>query len=129
MRVLIVEDELLIALELQTVLEAHGFDVLGPAQRCDDAQRLVANDTVDAVLLDFFLEDGEAQPLANLLHEKAIPFALCSGADEQELSSLYPGTPRIGKPYRTDDVVEVVQRLTSAVHPQRTAPMCAADKP
>jgi DNA-binding response OmpR family regulator len=106
-RVLIVEDQPLIALDLQSALESHGFEVVGPAAGVSDARQLIANQELDAALIDFVLADGEAQPLADLLNAKGIPFALCTGGDTYEMSARYPHAPVLTKPYKIEEIVHM----------------------
>jgi CheY-like chemotaxis protein len=111
-RVLVVEDQTLIAMDLQALLEDdRAFVVVGPATSVSEADALLAKEQVDLALVDFMLSDGEAGPLLDHLRAKSIPFALCTGADCHELSSAYPFTPILAKPYKIEDVVKVMKGL------------------
>lgn len=110
-RVLVVEDQTLIAMDLQALLEDTAFVVVGPAISVADATVLLATEQVDLALVDFMLADGEACPLIEQLKAKSIPFALCTGTDCHKLRGAYPHTPILGKPYKVEDVLKVMSDL------------------
>jgi DNA-binding response OmpR family regulator len=113
-RVLIVEDNSLLGIDLQDILEAHGCEVVGPSATVSDATTLIRREKIDVALIDYLLGDVDAAPLARLLNDKAIPFALCTGMREQEMSLRYPHTPILAKPYNPIDVCRVVDSLIAA---------------
>jgi len=110
-RVLIVEDQALIAMDLQMALESQTLEVVGPVASAREAQILLADVPVDAALVDFLLEDGTAESLFDFLNKNEIPYALCTGADAEELSARFPTTPILKKPYLVEDVIQVVRAL------------------
>jgi len=113
-RVLVVEDNALIALDLEEILKNSGCCVVGPSVTVQDAMLIVDQEGIDVAIIDFLLEDGVASPLAQYLDEKQIPFALCTGRDAHELSVHFPSTPILGKPYNPDDVALVVNSLIAS---------------
>jgi response regulator of citrate/malate metabolism len=110
-KVLLVEDEVLIALELQNALEACNCEIVGPASSMREAAALLKSSQVDAALVDLYLTDGISEPLLELLKSKAIPFALCTGADPREIMRRYPRVLVMRKPYIFDHACEVVDKL------------------
>ncbi|WP_409560174.1 response regulator [Hyphomicrobium sp. MC8b] len=108
---LIAEDSLLIAMDLENILTAFGCEVIGPVSTVGEAIDLIAVSSIDAAILDFLLADGSAEPLAEYLDDKGIPFAICTGTEEHKLSEYYPRTPILGKPYDSDDVRMLVNGL------------------
>ncbi|WP_045835464.1 response regulator [Hyphomicrobium sp. 99] len=113
-RVLLVEDNTLIALDLEEILKGYGCCVVGPSVTVREALEVLGTEEVDIAVVDYLLEDGEAAPLARALDDKGIPFAICTGAGEDELGTLYPNTPILGKPYNPDDVSIVVNSLIAS---------------
>lgn len=113
-RVLLVEDNMLIALDLEEILKGYGCRVVGPSMTVREALEVLDREEVDIAVVDYLLEDGEAAPLARALDDKGIPFAICTGAGEAELCTLYPNTPILGKPYNPDDVSMVVNSLIAS---------------
>src|SRR5688572_30122844 len=84
-RLLIVEDELLIALELQSILEQLGGIVVGPARSVAGALQLLSETTPDAALLDVNLGGDRVTPVAQACRERSIPFALVTGYGRLQL--------------------------------------------
>ena len=109
-RILIVEDEPLIAMMLEDVLDALGKQ---PVETCDTVQAALAvsdRQPVDAVILDINLSGGEKSwPGADALAAKGIPFILSSGGDE--VAEGHAGRPRLSKPYTMDGVERALAAL------------------
>jgi PAS domain S-box-containing protein len=89
-RVLVVEDEALVAMMLTDTLAELGFEVVGPFRKVADAMAAVDKRELHAALLDVNLAGERVYPLANLLQERGIPFAFVTGY----------GVESIEKPYR-----------------------------
>ena len=113
-RVLLVEDNALIAMDLEDIFEGFGCEVIGPVGTLKEALERLDQEQIDVAVVDYLLEDGNAGPLAETLNERSIPFALCTGAGEGEISSLFPHTPILSKPYNPDDVSLVVNSLIAS---------------
>ena len=100
--VLVAEDEFLIAMDLELLLEGHGWRVLGPAATVAEALRLLdggGEGTPDVALLDADLRDGTAAPVAGRLRALGVPFVLASACDGARLAALgLGGAPNVGKP-------------------------------
>ena len=100
--VLVVEDEFLIATDLEHMLGRHGWRVLGPAATAARALRLLDGDgeTPDVALLDANLGGGgTAAPVAARLRALGVPFVLASAYDGDRLAALgLAGAPNVGKP-------------------------------
>jgi CheY-like chemotaxis protein len=99
-RLLIVEDELLIALELQSIVEQLGGTVVGPAGSVEGALQLLSDTTPDAALLDVNLRERHVTPVAQACRDRSVPFALVTGYGRLELEEqLLQSAPRVGKPF------------------------------
>jgi two-component system, response regulator PdtaR len=85
-RVLVVEDEVLLAMEIEDVLVEAGFDVVGPASSVARALQLVSDRRPDAAVLDVTLVGEKVTPVALLLKSLDIPFVLASASDTAELA-------------------------------------------
>lgn len=97
--VLLVEDELLVAFDVQDMIEAAGFSVDGPYVSVDEAIAGLGRHLPDCAVLDVQLQDGEVFPVADLLHAAGVPFVFHSGhADAQSLRDRYPRAAVCGKP-------------------------------
>jgi len=99
-RVLVVADESLAAMLLETILEDMECVPIGPASNVDDGQRL-ARDTenLDAALLDVNLAGRQVFPVAAVLKARGVPFVFSTGYGESGLPDEWRGNPTIQKPF------------------------------
>lgn len=99
-RVLVVEDESLVAMLLETILEDMGCTPVGPASNIDDGEAM-ARDTVDldAALLDVNVAGRQVFPVAAALKERGVPFVFSTGYGEGGLPDEWRGTTTIQKPF------------------------------
>jgi PAS domain S-box-containing protein len=98
-RLLLVEDEALVAIELSRALEDSGWEVVGPAATLEEAFRLVsANGTLDVAVLDVNLNGEMVYPLADELETRGVPFLFCSGYETIERADRYRYSPVVRKP-------------------------------
>jgi CheY-like chemotaxis protein len=79
LRVLVVEDEFLVAKSLETVLRALGCNVVGIASTVEAACDVIKQNDVDAALLDINLSPGTCEPVARALRYRQIPFVFLTG--------------------------------------------------
>ena len=109
-RILVVEDEFLLADELHRELEAAGAVVIGPAPTVRSALALVENEgPIDAALLDVNLNDEMVFPVADALVVRSVPFVFTSGYDDDVLAEHYSLMPRCQKPA---DIASIITQLT-----------------
>lgn len=115
-RLLVVEDEWLIAGQLRRTLERAGAVVLGPALSIEQALALLADEPpLDGALLDLNLRGELATPVARHLAERDVPFLLVTAyASDSEDEPLLRAAPRVGKPFAPAALVRAVARLWSA---------------
>jgi CheY-like chemotaxis protein len=98
-RILVAEDEYLIARNMRTLLRRFGSHVVGPVPNLDQAIELARTETFEAAILDVKLADGRpVYPLADLLAERGIPFLFVSGYSREDLPARYRRVPLIVKP-------------------------------
>ena len=100
-RILIVEDEPLIALELVTVLTAAGHTVIGPATEVAEGLKLLADPGCDAAVLDVNLGRETAAPIAEAMRSRGLPFVIVSGYSKQQQPPAFSGAPFLPKPIDT----------------------------
>lgn len=109
-RVLIVEDAVLLALELETGLSDAGAQVIGPAYELEEAMALL-DQPIDAAVLDANLNGRSVTPVAEALHKRGVPFVFATGYGE---TGGAPGgfpAPVIRKPYDVTQVAAAVAEL------------------
>ena len=111
-RILVVEDEPFVAMQLQSDLESDGYEVIGPAANVAQGERLAQSEALDAALVDVSLGPATSASIAEFLLERRIPFAFATGyADGSILPEHLRGVPRLAKPYAPEDVRKVLDKL------------------
>ncbi|KAK0350600.1 MULTISPECIES: response regulator [Brevundimonas] len=99
-RVLIVEDESLVAMLLETILSDMGCDVIGPESNVDDGLRIASGTgELDAALLDVNVAGQEVFPVAEALKARGVPFVFSTGYGEAGLPEHWRGNPTVQKPF------------------------------
>jgi PAS domain S-box-containing protein len=114
-RILIVEDEALVALQLQGDLEDDGHEVVGPARSLKDGLALAAEESIDAALVDVSLGRETSAPIADQLLARKIPFAFATGySDAAMLPEHLRNIPKLSKPYVIKEIRHVLASLMAA---------------
>ena len=108
-RILIVEDDYLIAADLRQVVEEAGGTVLAHVSRQAEADRYIDGD-LDAALLDVHLADGFVDRIAFRLLERHIPFVVVTGYDRETLSPPLRKAAYVQKPICRQDFVATIER-------------------
>jgi CheY-like chemotaxis protein len=112
-RILVVEDEFLIAMNLSNDLEAAGSVVLGPVPSVDKAiKKIESEPNIDAAVVDVNLGGVLAYAVADMLLARKIPFVFTSGYEDDMLRARYPQIKNCLKPYL---FLNMEQALTSAI--------------
>ena len=110
--VLILEDEALIALNLQDELQDAGYAVAGPFTTCAAALAWLQTATPDAAILDAALKDGPCREIALELSRREVPFLIYSGHHEdRQLLSEFHHLTWIEKPVPSEVLVQECQQL------------------
>lgn len=114
--VLVVEDEFMIALDLELILEQNGHAVLGPASSVETALRLLEDVLPDVALLDLNLRGQLAFPVAVRLQEIDVPIVLSSAYDVTgiEGGEILAGAENIGKPVAERALLNALRRAVPA---------------
>ena len=112
LRVLVVEDEYMVADHLGMMLEDLGCEVAGFAATVAEALDLVRSEQLDGVLLDGNLNGDSSGPVAIELRARSIPFVVATGYGQLELNAeALNGAPRLAKPFSN---VEFERTLVAA---------------
>ena len=99
-RVLVVEDESLVAMLLDTILEDMGCTPVGPASNIDEGEALARDEAaLDAALLDVNVAGRQVFPVAAALKARGVPFVFSTGYGEGGLPDEWRGNPTIQKPF------------------------------
>ncbi|MTE01603.1 response regulator [Paracoccus sp. YIM 132242] len=110
-RILVVEDDYLIAEDLRHDLEQAGAIVVGPVPSVDKALRLLdANPAIDAAVLDVNLNGERSFPVAERLEAKAIPFLFATGYDLEDIQAQWRHVPVVTKPLQIALVARLLEQ-------------------
>ncbi|MCA1362096.1 response regulator [Bradyrhizobium sp. IC3069] len=110
---MVVEDEYLIALELDTQLRAAGYQVIGPVPDIDGALKLLKADRPDAAILDVNLAGEWVTPVAQALQAMSVPFILASGyvAADLQRAPVLRDAVNVGKSWRPDYLLKALRSV------------------
>lgn len=114
--ILMVEDEMYVAMMLEVILESAGYRVL-KAARLPNALEIVAQSgldaamRIDAAILDVNLAGVEVFPLADVLRARGIPFVFTSGYGRDGIPADYRDCAVLQKPYDAEAIVSMVRAL------------------
>ena len=115
LRVLVVEDEMMVSMLIEDMLTDLGCMVVGPASRLDEAIDLANAAGIDCAVLDVNLGGQPIFPLADLLRERGLPFAFATGYGDAGLRDVDHGAPVLQKPFREGDLARVLSELRAKV--------------
>lgn len=111
-RILIVEDEPLIAMMLEDFLDALDKQVAGTADSVATALDLVAAGDIDGAILDVNLRGGEQSwPVADALAAAGVPFLLATGGGDSSIADAHRDRPVLAKPFTMDGVERALAAL------------------
>lgn len=107
--VLVVEDEFLVALELEHMLDRQGCVVVGPVPSVERALALIREQAPDAAILDVNVDGGRVTPVAEALQAQEVPYVLATGygASAFPEAALYQA-PRVNKPVVENELIRVL---------------------
>jgi len=110
-RVLVAEDEYLLATKMVRAFAKIGVETIGPAGTVERALDLVEHGGhLDGAVLDIKLRDGMVFPVAEALRARGVPFVLTTGYNEQAIPDRYKDVARYEKPF---DPAQVIRALFS----------------
>jgi CheY-like chemotaxis protein len=116
LRVLVVEDEMMVSMLIEDMLSELGCHVVGPASRLDDALALARDAEMDCAVLDVNLGGQPIFPLADLLRQRGLPFAFATGYGDAGVRDVDRGAPVLQKPFREGDLARVLSELRAATN-------------
>ncbi len=111
---LMVEDEFLVGMMAKKILERLGARVSGPYARLADGIAAARSERFDGALLDFNLAGELAEPLADLLIARGVPFAFVTGYQRDSIDRRYVNVPLLQKPVQPDALEQVLLSLLDA---------------
>jgi DNA-binding response OmpR family regulator len=115
LRVLVVEDEMMVSMLIEDMLSDLGCTVIGPAARLEEAMTLARESQIDCAVLDVNLGGEPIFPLADLLREQGVRFAFATGYGDAGVRDSDRGSPVLQKPFRESDLARVLGELQTRV--------------
>lgn len=113
-RVLLVEDESIVAMSVEDMLGDMGCLVVGPAMTFAEAEALARSELLDAAVLDINLGNQPSFPVAELLGERGVPYCFSTGYGPSGVPARLGDVPVLQKPYSANSLEAMVRRLVGA---------------
>jgi CheY-like chemotaxis protein len=114
LRILVVEDEMLVAMVAEAMLTGLGHTVVGPAMRLEEALDLARSAELDVAMLDVNLGRDKSFPAADVLRERGIPFYFATGYGLDGIIPEYRDRIVLQKPFQMSDLEGALARLIPA---------------
>jgi DNA-binding NtrC family response regulator len=116
-RVLLVEDEMLVAWLLEDMLADLGCAVVGPASSVNQALAMIDVEAIDAAVLDVNLNGQKSYPIADALAARGVPFVFSTGYDKDTLPNAYRAFPVLQKPFHRSELNDTLAKLLMPKEP------------
>jgi len=111
-RILVAEDNALLALSMHDILRRAGADVVGPAGTLHEAEELAASERLTLAMLDIKLQSREVWPAARILIARGVPILFCSGHfDQNTLPAEWARHPILVKPARPSRIIDRITQM------------------
>jgi CheY-like chemotaxis protein len=108
-RILVVEDEPMIVMLIESLLEELGCIVADVAAKPASALQIIGSTGIDAAILDVNLNGVDSFGIANVLAERRIPFVFATGYGGSRLPPEFAGRPVLQKPYRIEELAQALE--------------------
>jgi DNA-binding response OmpR family regulator len=110
-RVLVVEDEFMVAMGLEMVLSDAGYEVVGPIGRFEQALAAASGEKVDVALLDVNVRGQTVFPVADILSGRGVPFAFLTGYGRDSLPAAQANANVLAKPFKAPELLAAVDAM------------------
>lgn len=112
-RILVLDDEPLIAMMVEDWLMDLGHEIVGPAHSVASALSLLEQSAPDAAILDISLAGETSYAVADVLAARGIPFVFATGRSIDGLEERFRSAPTLSKPFDLDALTNVIAQLTA----------------
>ncbi len=113
LKVLLIEDEVLVALVLEDTIEGLGHEIVATAGTVQHALDVVREKHLDLAILDVNVGGQQVFPVADLLSERGIPFCFVTGYGKRGLKEPYQDCPVLMKPFTEGQLAEMISRIVA----------------
>jgi CheY-like chemotaxis protein len=110
-RILIVEDEIMVAWALEDILTGIGCVIVGPAARLNQALAMIETEIIDVALLDINLNGEKSYLIADALGARGVPFVFSTGYRQDRMPDGYQQFPLLQKPFSGEKLAEALAKL------------------
>lgn len=114
LRVLVVEDENLVALLLEDMLAELGHTVIGPVARVKKALDMIQREEIDIAILDVNVNGENTYSIAEVLAARDVPFFFSTGYDRKSLNEQHQDHPILQKPFQRHDLEKLFLKVFSS---------------
>ena len=111
LRVLVVEDEVLVAMLIEDMLRELDCEVVALSGTLEDALRRAQGDAFDIAVLDVNLNGRQSLPVADALRARKLPFLFATGYGAKILGGAYDGVPVLQKPFGREELKDALAKL------------------
>ena len=112
LRILLIEDESMVAMLMEDMLADLGHEVCATAADMAQAVQMATTGSFDLAIIDVNLDGQPSYPVAELLASRGIPFAFATGYGRGGLEGNFAGTPALAKPFIEADLQKLLSDLT-----------------
>jgi CheY-like chemotaxis protein len=109
-RILVVEDEMLVAMAVEGLLEDLGCEIAATCGHLDEALRAAAGEPLDFAILDVNLEGKRSYAVADALRARGVPFVFATGYGREAMDAAYAGQPTLAKPFMPADLERALKQ-------------------
>jgi CheY-like chemotaxis protein len=113
-KVLVVEDEGLVALMIEDILQDLGCEIVASVAHLADACVIAAKAPIDLAVLDVNLGGERSFPVAEILRDRGVPFLFSTGYETDGIPAEFNGYPVLGKPFSAKDLQQTISRALQA---------------
>jgi CheY-like chemotaxis protein len=110
-RILVVEDEAMIAMLVEDMVLDFGSEVVGPVGRMEEALRLASHAALDAAILDVNVGGTVVFPVADVLRGRGIPIIFATGYGSGGLPTRFRNDPTLAKPFSYEALAEALRTV------------------
>uniref|UniRef100_UPI0035C9BD82 response regulator n=1 Tax=uncultured Sphingomonas sp. TaxID=158754 RepID=UPI0035C9BD82 len=116
LRVLVVEDEPMIAMVVEDTIELMGYQVVGPVALLEEALALATSGEFDCAILDINIRGGKSYAVADLLLKRGCPFLFTTGYSDWSMPKHLVSEKRLTKPYSSHQLESELRLLCVPLH-------------